>query len=187
MTLKVSFAPILTLDASPDKEAHMSGAASRQNVDNATVRLFVRPPFLFLGCLVLGLVLDYALPLPVSTPSTALISLVTGGGLILVGGVIFAVSVSNFSRAGTPVPATRPVRTLVTTGTHGWSRNPIYVGMFLLYDGIGLAARSPWILLLTLPIGIVMRYVVVAREEVYLERRFGDSYRSYKARVRRWL
>ena len=75
----------------------------------------------------------------------------------------------------------------MTTGIHGWSRNPIYVGMFLVYGGIGLAARSPWVLVLALPLAVTLRYGVVAREESYLEQRFGDAYRDYKARVRRWL
>ena len=76
---------------------------------------------------------------------------------------------------------------LVTTGIHGWSRNPIYVGMFILYAGIGLAACSPWALILIVPLAIILRYGVVAREEAYLGRRFGDAYRAYKTRVRRWL
>ena len=98
-----------------------------------------------------------------------------------------AAGARNFSRAATPVPSNQPVRALVTSGIHGWSRNPIYVGMFLLYAGIGTAARSPWVLILALPLVIILRYGVVAREETYLERRFGDAYRDYKARVRRWL
>jgi protein-S-isoprenylcysteine O-methyltransferase Ste14 len=110
-----------------------------------------------------------------------------GGGLILIGVAIVAAGVRNFSRAATPVPSNQPVRALVTTGIHGWSRNPIYGGMFLLYAGIGMAARSPWILVLALPLVIIVRYGVVAREEAYLERRFGDTYRDYTARVRRWL
>jgi protein-S-isoprenylcysteine O-methyltransferase Ste14 len=75
----------------------------------------------------------------------------------------------------------------VTTGIHGRSRNPIYVGLFLLYTGIGFVAHSPWILILLLPLALLIRYGVVAREEAYLERLFGDAYRDYKARVRRWL
>jgi protein-S-isoprenylcysteine O-methyltransferase Ste14 len=120
-------------------------------------------------------------------PETSLIRWAAGSGLILLGAVILAASFRNFVRAGTPVPGNRPVRALVTSGMHGLSRNPIYLGMFLVYAGIGPAARSPWILVLVLPIAIVMRYGVVAREEAYLERRFGDAYRDYKARVRRWL
>jgi protein-S-isoprenylcysteine O-methyltransferase Ste14 len=75
----------------------------------------------------------------------------------------------------------------VTTGIHGWTRNPIYLGFFLVYGGVGIAARSPSILLLMLPLAIAIRYGVVAREEVYLERLFGSAYRDYKARVRRWV
>jgi protein-S-isoprenylcysteine O-methyltransferase Ste14 len=85
------------------------------------------------------------------------------------------------------VPTNEPTRALVTTGVHGWTRNPIYLGMLLLYLGIGMAARSAWTLILAPPLALTLRYGVVAREEAYLERRFGDAYAAYKARVRRWL
>jgi protein-S-isoprenylcysteine O-methyltransferase Ste14 len=162
-------------------------ALSKEMPDAATAGVITRPPFLYLGCLLLGLGLDYALPLPLSLPEAALLRWIAGGGSILAGAAIMAASIRNFARAHTPVPSNRPVRALVTTGIHGWSRNPIYVGMFLIYAGIGIAAASPWMLLLALPLAIVLRYGVVAREEAYLERRFGDAYRDYKARVRRWL
>jgi protein-S-isoprenylcysteine O-methyltransferase Ste14 len=147
----------------------------------------VRPPFLFAACLTLGLVLDHVLPLPVFLPQTALVRWTAGGGLILLGAAVAAAGVSNFSRAATGVRAKQPVLALVTTGIHGWSRNPIYFGMFVLYAGIGLAACSSWVLIMMLPLAITMRYTVIAREEAYLERRFGDAYRDYKARVRRWV
>jgi len=150
-------------------------------------RVIARPPFLYLTCLLLGLSLDRLLPLPLILPEVALIRWAVGGALILIGVAIMAAGVRNFSRAATPVPSNLPVRALVTTGIHGWSRNPIYVGMFLVYAGIGIGARSPWVLILALPLLIILRYRVVAREETYLERRFGDAYRDYKARVRRWL
>lgn len=160
-------------------------AASDQDRDSASPR--IRPPLLFPACLILGLALDCALPPPFALPETSWVRWVAGGGLIFLGIAVFAAGLWSFSRAGTPVPGNRPVRALVTTGIHGLSRNPIYVGMFLLYTGIGLAARSPWVLILVLPIAVIMRYAVVAREEAYLERRFGDVYRDYKVRVRRWL
>jgi protein-S-isoprenylcysteine O-methyltransferase Ste14 len=163
------------------------GSASEQARDAATAGVITRPPFLYLACLVLGLALDRVLPLPIALPEAALMQWTAGGGLILIGLAIVAAGVRNFSRAATPVPSNQPVRALVTAGIHGWSRNPIYVGLFLLYAGIGMAAGSPWILVLTLPLAIAVRYGVVAREEAYLERRFGDAYRDYKARVRRWL
>jgi protein-S-isoprenylcysteine O-methyltransferase Ste14 len=146
-----------------------------------------RPPFLYLACLLLGFVLDRLLPLPLTDPEATLICAMAGGTLILIGVAIIAAGARNFSRADTPVPSNQPVRALVTTGIHGWSRNPIYVGMLLVYAGIGTAARSPWVLILALPLITILRYGVIAREETYLERRFGDAYRDYKVRVRRWL
>jgi protein-S-isoprenylcysteine O-methyltransferase Ste14 len=163
------------------------GPASQQASDTAVAGVIARPPFLYLACLILGLALDHLLPLPLTLPGAALLQWTAGGGLIVVGVAIVVAGVRNFTRAATPVPSNQPVRALVTTGIHGWSRNPIYVGMFLLYAGIGIAARSPWVLILALPLVIILRYGVVAREEAYLERRFGDAYRDYKARVRRWL
>jgi protein-S-isoprenylcysteine O-methyltransferase Ste14 len=163
------------------------GSASQQAKDTAVAGVTARPPILYLTCLLLGLALDRVLPLPVALPEAVLIQWTAGGGLILIGVAIVAAGIRNFSRAGTPVPSNQSVRALVTTGIHCWSRNPIYVGMFLLYAGIGLAARSPWVLILAVPLAIALRYGVVVREEAYLERRFGDDYGDYKARVRRWL
>ena len=137
----------------------------------------------------LGFIVDHLLPLPFPIPRISLAHWISAIGLLhdrhRFG--FAAAGIRNFSRAATPVPSNQPTRALVTTGIHGWSRNPIYVGMFLLYVGIGLVVRSPWILILALPLAITIRYGVVAREEAYLERRFGDAYRDYKARVRRWL
>lgn len=131
--------------------------------------------------------MDRVLPLPFGWRGTALMSLLAGGGLILFGVAIGFTGIRNFARAATPFHSYQPVRALVTSGIHAWSRNPIYIGMLLVYAGIGLAARSPWVLILVLPLAITVRHVIVRREEKYLERHFGDAYRDYKARVRRWL
>jgi protein-S-isoprenylcysteine O-methyltransferase Ste14 len=146
-----------------------------------------RPPVLFLAALLLGLAADRVLPFPFTIPSAGPVRWTVAGCLILVGLALAAAGIRSFSRAATPVPTNQPTRALVTTGIHAWSRNPIYLGLFLVYEGIGVAARSPWTLILTLPLAITIRHGVVAREEAYLERRFGGAYRAYKARVRRWL
>jgi protein-S-isoprenylcysteine O-methyltransferase Ste14 len=72
-------------------------------------------------------------------------------------------------------------------------RHPRYVGLAVI--GLGtlliwprfLAALTYVVLIHTLPLVIILRYGVDVREEAYLERRFGDAYRDYQARVRRWL
>jgi protein-S-isoprenylcysteine O-methyltransferase Ste14 len=162
--------------------------ATEQHIgDTGTAGVIARPPLLFLAALLLGFVLDHLLSLHFPAPSVDLIHRIIPGVPILIGLALFAAGIRDFLRAKTPVPTNQPTRTLVTTGIHRWTRNPIYLGMFLLYVGIGIAVRSPSILMLTLPLAIAIRYGVVAREEVYLEHRFGDAYRDYKARVHRWL
>jgi protein-S-isoprenylcysteine O-methyltransferase Ste14 len=162
-------------------------SAGQQVTDTGTAGVIARPPLLFLAALLVGFVLDSLLPLPFPLASIELVHWIIAGSLILAGLALFAAGVRNFLRAGTPLPTNKPTRALVTSGIHRWTRNPIYLGIFLVYGGIGIAAPSPWILILTLPLAITIRYGVVAREEAYLERRFGDAYRAYKARVRRWL
>jgi protein-S-isoprenylcysteine O-methyltransferase Ste14 len=151
-----------------------------------TAGVIARPPLLFLAALLIGLACDRLLPRPFVVAG-GMVGWTVSGSMILVGLVLFAAGIRGFSRAATPVPTNQPTRALVTTGIHGWTRNPIYLGMFLVYGGIGLATQSPWTLVLTLPLALAIRYGVIAREEAYLERRFGDAYRDYKARVRRWL
>jgi protein-S-isoprenylcysteine O-methyltransferase Ste14 len=164
-------------------DQHQSG---QDSLSPAVAGVVVRPPLLFLGAVLLAIALDWLWPLPLDLPGGAVRWILAG---VLIGGgvAIMAAAIRGFSRAGTPVPTVEPTRALVTTGVHGLSRNPIYVGMFLIYFGLAAAAASAWALVLAIPVALTMRYGVVAREEAYLERRFPDAYRDYKARVRRWL
>jgi protein-S-isoprenylcysteine O-methyltransferase Ste14 len=147
---------------------------------STTAGVIARPPLLYLGALAVGLVVDHLWPLPFKISRPGLLMLLAGLALMVAG-------IRNFLRAKTPVPTVEPTRVLVTTGIHARSRNPIYLGMFLIYGGIAVLVRSPWALVFFVPLALAVRYGVVAREEAYLDQRFGDEYREYAARVRRWL
>ena len=155
--------------------------------ETQTAGVIARPPFMFLGSLLAGFLVNWLLPLPFPVAWASTLSWIIAGLLILVGISVFVAGIRNFTGAGTPVPTNEPTRALVTTGIHGITRNPIYLGMFLIYAGIGIAAQNLWILILLVPLAIAMRYGVVAREETYLEKLFGEAYRDYKIRVRRWI
>jgi len=146
----------------------------------------VHPPVLYVGGLALGLVADRLWPLP-GFAFVPIARLAGGLALVLVGAAIIAAFLRQFRRAGTNVPVNRPTTALVTVGLYRYSRNPAYVGLTAIYLGLGVAFDSPWVVALAVPVLAAMRYGVIAREEAYLERKFGDAYRSYKARVRRWL
>ena len=154
---------------------------------SGTAGVIGRPILFFPATVLVGLAFDRLLPLPFAISEFDGLPWIVAGSLILIGLGLFAAGVRNFSRAATPLPTNQPARVLVTTGIYRWTRNPIYLGFLLAYGGIGVATQSPWTLILTLPLAITLRYGVVAREEAYLERRFGEVYRDYKAHVRRWF
>ena len=105
-----------------------------------------------------------------------------------VGGfVMIAIGSRRFAAAGTNIPPTLPTTALVVDGIYGRTRNPLYLGLILIYLGLGVAAGSLWAIGLVVPLLWVINVGVVKREERYLERKFGDAYRDYKARVRRWI
>ena len=93
----------------------------------------------------------------------------------------------QFPRAGTSVVPAEPATALVVTGPYRFTRNPIYIGFVLAYFGFAIVLTSMWVLLLLIPVLVILQRGVVAREEEYLERQFGEAYRKYKARVPRWL
>lgn len=150
--------------------------------------VLIKPPILFLGALVLGLVLELILPLSLTSGPVAAWTLAAIGLLLVaIGAALLTAAMRAFKRAGTNVPTWMPTTTVVTDGPYRWSRNPIYVALLLIYAGIAFAAGSPWLLLLIPAILAVLHWGVVAREERYLEAKFGRAYFDYKASTRRWL
>ena len=109
-----------------------------------------------------------------------------GAALVVIAIALFVSSVGKFRAAGTAVPANKPTTAIVRTGPYRFSRNPIYLAFSLLQLGIAIWVNSLW-LLATLAVALALIHVVIAREERYLERKFGAEYLAYKASVRRWL
>ena len=101
--------------------------------------------------------------------------------------VLFVWAIVTITRAGSNVPTNRPTTTIVEAGPYRFTRNPIYLGMFLGLIGLAIAFDNLWLLTMLVPFALVIRYGVVAHEEAYLERKFSDVYRGYRSRVRRWL
>ncbi len=146
--------------------------------------VIARPPLIYLGFLALGLGLDWLWPYPLLPEAWRYI---LGGALIGLGIALALASFRHFRAAGTAVDPLKPSTAILTDGPYRISRNPIYIGLTAAYAGVGIAADAPWVWVLLLPTLVVMHYGVIAREERYLERKFGKEYLDYKAHVRRWL
>jgi protein-S-isoprenylcysteine O-methyltransferase Ste14 len=110
-----------------------------------------------------------------------------GASLVVVAIALFSYSIARFRAAGTPVPARKATTAIVRTGPYRFSRNPIYLAFSLFQLGIAIWVNSLWLLATLVGAIALMHYVVIPREEQYLERRFGAEYLDYKTSVRRWL
>jgi protein-S-isoprenylcysteine O-methyltransferase Ste14 len=153
--------------------------------DHAAV--VIKPPLLFLGALALGCLLSLLVPLGPKLASPNRLALILGLVLAGIGFALAIVSVMAFRRADTPVVPGRSATALVTSGPYAVTRNPIYIGFVLVYVGLALVLTSWWVALLLIPVLAILRRGVVAREEAYLARKFGDTYSDYAKHVPRWL
>ena len=144
----------------------------------------VRPPFVYLGSIGLGLLVHWLWPLRLLPPS---LGVPLGVVVVLAAGALFLCAVRTFRKAGTPVPGNRPTAAIVRRGPYRFSRNPVYLAFTLFQIGLAAWVNSLGLLLALLPALALMTRVVIPREERYLESRFPAEYLPYKRAVRRWL
>jgi protein-S-isoprenylcysteine O-methyltransferase Ste14 len=148
-----------------------------------TAGVIAPPPVIYLAFLGLGVAFEWLMPGAVLPGWVQWI-----GAAVIVAGVALMFSFeSAFKRVGTDANPYRPSTALATDGPYRFSRNPAYLGMAITYVGIALAAAAPWALLMLAPAMLVIQYGVIAREERYLERLFGEDYLAYKRTTRRWI
>lgn len=162
--------------AAPDREA----APAEAKVANVKV-----PPILIYALfLAAAFAVDRLLPLRVPVGAAVRTA---GYALIVAGCALIVWSILTFVLARViPLPFTPPAR-LITAGPLRLSRNPIYLGGMVAYVGTAFVGGWIWVLVTALPLGLVVQRFVIAREERYLAQEFGDEYRAYAARVRRWI
>lgn len=174
-------------DAGADHARQQAEAADGPDVmDGSPPPVAVHPPILFPAVLSVALVLDRLAPL-VTAPWPALLRFGLGGLLVAFAMLLAGWAAWAFYRAGTAIPTFRPARRFVSSGPYAFTRNPMYLGLVLLLAGLGLMLASGWTLLFVPVFVALMDRLVIAREEPYLAARFGDPYRAYLRRVRRWI
>ncbi len=96
-------------------------------------------------------------------------------------------AIAQMIRAKTNMIPDKPATTLVTTGPYRWTRNPMYVSLAMAYVSASVWTGSLTSLALLPCVLLTVDRLVIVREERYLDRAFGEDYRDYRARVRRWL
>ena len=143
-----------------------------------------RPPLIYLGAFLLVLVCRWFWAVPIDAEGRGLWP---GVALVALGAGIAVWGRRTMVAAGTNINPALPAKTIVSSGPFRFSRNPLYLCLTLMYLGLALVANTWWGFVVLIPLIAVMHVGVVLREERYLEKKFGEPYRQYRARVRRYL
>lgn len=160
----------------------MTDHAASNSADHAGVR--VPPPLIYVVPFGIGLLCHWLAPLtlwPVAPARVAALIFVGAGVLLMASALLL------FRRANTsPVPI-KPTTALVVRGAYRLTRNPMYLGLLCVYIAAALWFGVTWALILVPLVIWAVQRLAIAKEERYLALKFGDAYRQYQARVRRWI
>lgn len=143
------------------------------------------PPLVYLAFILVGAALAYAAPLPV--PGPRYLSVAAGVAIVLAGLWLIADAWKLFQRTGQDPAPWKPSPELVLSGSYRFTRNPMYLGLTCIQVGLGIALSNLWISLLAAFSLLAVHFIAVVPEERYLAGKFGDSYRGYMIKVRRYL
>lgn len=156
---------------------------TKENKDSAGV--IAPPPLIYLAGILIALALDRWWRHYPIFPSTEW----RWSGLVLIVAGLFPIVAGRRAMlaAETNINPFKPTKAMVTSGPFRFTRNPLYVGVTLIYCGLSLVSNTWWCFVLLVPVLLFIHFGVVTREERYLERKFGESYREYRARVRRYF
>jgi len=110
-----------------------------------------------------------------------------GGFFVATGVSIIILAKIEFKNMGQPSGPGKPTTKVVDSGIFKFSRNPLYLGIILTLIGLGVLSSNLWYVVLSLPLGLLIHYVLIIPEERYLTELFGWDYQLYAKNVRRWL
>jgi protein-S-isoprenylcysteine O-methyltransferase Ste14 len=154
--------------------------------DHAAVRVF--PPAVPLLTVVAGLLIEIRWPIATGITINPVLRYVIGAGMISAAIIGLGVwSVTIMRRSGQSENPWKPTTSVIDYGPFRITRNPMYLQMVLVCFGFSIVFANVWIAILTPFCALVLDRLVIQYEEEYLERKFGEHYREYKARVRRWI
>ena len=159
-------------------------AENRTPAPSAHAGVWVPSPLIYVAIFGVGLLLQQFVPLA-ALPA---LPMQVAAAVFLVGGVLLLVwSNVLFRREHTSLVPVRPTAALVRLGPYRWTRNPMYLGLLCVYIGLACWFGVTWALILVPLVVPAVHVLAIAKEERYLEQRFGEPYRQYRAQVRRWI
>ncbi|MGD0541680.1 MAG: isoprenylcysteine carboxylmethyltransferase family protein [Tepidisphaeraceae bacterium] len=152
--------------------------------DPDSPHVIAMPPLVFLVGFLIGLLLEWLVPLDRLSGITVKcigVAVATASGILALWGR------ATMHRAGTNIDPRAPALVVVSNGPFQFTRNPLYLSLVLLTLGIALAFDLLWVIATLIPVVLIIHFGVILREERYLAAKFGQTYLDYKSKVRRWV
>lgn len=148
--------------------------------------VYVPPPLFYVILFLISVFLQRSIPLPNGFFKTSGCS-ACGAIFVAIALVILLPALFRFYQTKNSLITILPARSLETSGIYAVTRNPMYLGLLILYTGIAFFKGNLWTFFLIPVVVLVVTCLVIYKEENYLDRAFGEEYTAYKSRVRRWL
>lgn len=155
-----------------------------QKKDNPGV--YLPPPLIYLGIFFLSVLIQKKILLSTVFFETK-IALVFGWIFIILGIIFILPAIIKFFKTKNTLVTIKPANSLQTSGVYSTSRNPMYLGLLMLYIGMAFFKGNSWTLIFIPVVILVITYFVIRKEEKYLTRAFGNDYIEYRKKVRRWI
>ncbi|MCK9425905.1 MAG: isoprenylcysteine carboxylmethyltransferase family protein [Ignavibacteriaceae bacterium] len=146
----------------------------------------IPPPILFFGLILTSFIAQWLFPLNLMFHKWVVrvlivIPLFIASGLIAINALLI------MKKNKTAINFNNPTTKFIVEGSFRFTRNPLYLSLLIVMGGIVVGANSAWHLIAFIILFFFFNFGVVAREERYLEKNFGEEYIQYKNRVRRWI
>ena len=148
--------------------------------------VFIPPPLFYVALFFLSFLMQRYFPIRREFFQTLFASI--SGVLLIITGFIFSVpALRQFIKTKNTVITVKPATSLQTSGIYSVTRNPMYLGLILVYTGLAFVIGNWWTIILLPILFILVTYLIILPEERYLSGAFGNIYPDYKKRTRRWI
>lgn len=148
--------------------------------------IYIPPPLLYIVIFAGALFIQKRLPVSDVLFGKAITKII-GSAFLIVALFFLTKSLRQFFLTKNTVILIKPASSLQTTGVYAITRNPMYLGLALVYLGTTCFIGNWWNVILFPVLLIIVQEYIIKREEKYLSAEFGQEYEAYKNKVRRWL
>ena len=148
--------------------------------------VYVPPPMIYVATFFLSVGTQQLLSLPTAWLDTV----IAHAGRWFIFAIALALllpALWRFAVSRNTLITVRPAQSLQTTGIYALTRNPMYLGLLLLYVTMAFFKGNSWTFLFIIPLLLMIQSYVIRKEERYLQREFGEQFETYKSKVRRWI